>query len=235
MADTFLTGIEIKKVRHLQNISIPLSTEKRKHLILTGKNGSGKTSVLERLKENLEYLVSNEFQFCAQIEKMIEYNTNRLGTEGTSDEIKSQKESAQRDLTYWKNKFLAWTDGVVAQCDYMTLREKYNNGQFIIAYYKATRFSKVEMSNTIEHIELKDQYQIKDTPGTKLVKYMVGLKATQAFALQKKDMKRVKEIEDWFQRFEDILKRIFEDPSLKLDFDIENFRFSIVQKKPGTL
>ena len=29
MADTFLTGIEIKKVRHLQNISIPLSAEKR--------------------------------------------------------------------------------------------------------------------------------------------------------------------------------------------------------------
>ena len=95
---------------------------------------------------------------------------------------------------------------------------------------KATRFSKVEMSNTIEHIELKDRYQIKDTPGTKLVKYMVGLKATQAFALQKKDMKRVEEIENWFQRFESILKRIFEDPSLKLDFDIESFRFSIIQK-----
>ena len=230
MADTFLTGIEIKKVRHLQNISIPLSTEKRKHLILTGKNGSGKTSVLEQLKENLEYLVSTDFMFRSEIEKTIEHRKKQLSQEGTSDEIKSQKDIAQRDLTYWQNKLLAWTDGVVAQCDYMTLREKYNNGQFIIAYYKATRFSKVEISNTIEHIELKDQYQIKDTPGTKLVKYMVGLKATQAFALQKKDMKRVEEIENWFQRFEGILKRIFEDPSLKLDFDIENFRFSIMQK-----
>lgn len=230
MTDTFLTGIEIKKVRHLQNISIPLSTEKRKHLILTGKNGSGKTSVLEQLKENLEYLVSTDFMFRSEIEKTIEHRKKQLSQEGTSDEIKSQKDIAQRDLTYWQNKLLAWTDGVVAQCDYMTLREKYNNGQFIIAYYKATRFSKVEISNTIEHIELKDQYQIKDTPGTKLVKYMVGLKATQAFALQKKDMKRVEEIENWFQRFEGILKRIFEDPSLKLDFDIENFRFSIMQK-----
>ena len=230
MTDTFLTGIVIKKVRHLLNISIPLSTEKRKHLILTGKNGRGKTSVLEQLKENLEYLVSTDFMFRSEIEKTIEHRKKQLSQEGTSDEIKSQKDIAQRDLTYWQNKLLAWTDGVVAQCDYMTLREKYNNGQFIIAYYKATRFSKVEISNTIEHIELKDQYQIKDTPGTKLVKYMVGLKATQAFALQKKDMKRVEEIENWFQRFEGILKRIFEDPSLKLDFDIENFRFSIMQK-----
>ena len=73
MADTFLTGIEIKKVRHLQNISIPLSTEQRKHLILTGKNGSGKTSVLEKLKENLEYLVSSDFELYSQIKKMIAY------------------------------------------------------------------------------------------------------------------------------------------------------------------
>lgn len=230
MADTFLTGIEIKKVRHLQDISIPLSTEKRKHLILTGKNGSGKTSVLEQLKENLEYLLSKHFQFRSEIEKTLEFYKKQLSKEGTSDEIKSQKEIAQRNLLYFHEELLAWTDGVVAQCDYMTLREKYREGQFIIAYYNATRFSKVEISNTIEHIELKDQYQIKDTPGTKLVKYMVALKATQAFALQKKDMKRVEEIENWFHRFEGIMKKIFDDPSLKLDFDIENFQFSIIQQ-----
>lgn len=230
MADTYLTGIEIKKVRHLQDISIPLSTEKRKHLILTGKNGSGKTSVLEQLKENLEYLVSDQFDFRSEIERMIEFYKNQLSQEGTSDKIKSDKEYAQQMLSIFQYRLSAWTDGVVAQCDYMALREKYKSGNFIIAYYNATRFSKVEVSNTIEHIELKDQYQIKDTPGTKLVKYMVGLKATQAFALQKKDMKRVEEIEDWFQRFEGILKKIFADPSLTLDFDIENFRFSIIQK-----
>ena len=46
MEQTFLTDIHIKKVRHLKNVTIPLDKEKRKHLILTGKNGSGKTSVL---------------------------------------------------------------------------------------------------------------------------------------------------------------------------------------------
>lgn len=230
MADTFLTRIEIKHVRHLRDISIPLSTEQRKHLILTGKNGSGKTSVLEALKENLEYLVSSDFKLRSELENLLEYNNKQLRQEGTSDKIKKQKEDAKNGASLWNNKLLKWTDGVVAQCDYMTLREKYNEGNFIIAYYKATRFSKVETSNTIEHIELKDRYQIQDTPGTKLVKYMVGLKATQAFAAQKKDTKRVEEIENWFRRFEGVLKSVFEDPSLTLDFDIENFRFSIIQK-----
>lgn len=230
MADTFLTRIEIKHVRHLRDISIPLATEQRKHLILTGKNGSGKTSVLEALKENLEYLVSSDFRFRSEIEQIIKFSDDQIRQKETNDAKKRQNESTKRSLLFWKNKLLNWTDGVVAQCDYMTLREKYNEGNFIIAYYKATRFSKVETSNTIEHIELQDRYQIQDTPGTKLVKYMVGLKATQAFAAQKKDTKRVEEIENWFRRFEGVLKSVFEDPSLTLDFDIENFRFSIIQK-----
>lgn len=230
MADTFLTRIEIKHVRHLRDISIPLATEQRKHLILTGKNGSGKTSVLEALKANLEYLVSIDFTLRSEIEQRLEYSNTKLRQEGIDDTTKKRKEDAKGNISFWKNKLLKWTDGVVAQCDYMTLREKYNAGDFIIAYYKATRFSKVETSNTIEHIELKDRYQINDTPGTKLVKYMVGLKATQAFAAQKKDTKRAEEIESWFRRFEGVLKNVFEDPSLTLDFDIENFRFSIRQQ-----
>ena len=230
MADTFLTGIEIKQVRHLRDISIPLSTEQRKHLILTGKNGSGKTSVLEALKANLEYLVSSDFKLRSEIENLLEIDNTTFRQAGTSDTEKKQKEDAKRRVALWENELLKWTDGVVAQCDYMTLREKYSAGNFIIAYYKATRFSTVETSNTIEHIELKDRYPIQDKPGTKLVKYMVGLKATQAFAAQKKDTKRVEEIENWFHRFEGVLKSVFEDPSLTLDFDIENFRFSIIQQ-----
>lgn len=54
MDKTFLTEINIVDVRHLQNIRIPLSRTERKHLILTGKNGSGKTSVLKSLVMSLK-------------------------------------------------------------------------------------------------------------------------------------------------------------------------------------
>ena len=61
MEQVFLTGVEIKKVRHLKDISIPLDKEKRKHLILTGKNGSGKTSVLEALVQFFVYVTSDGY------------------------------------------------------------------------------------------------------------------------------------------------------------------------------
>jgi predicted ATP-dependent endonuclease of OLD family len=51
MEDIFITQIIVNKVRHLSNLTIPLSETERKHLILTGKNGSGKTSVLETMRD----------------------------------------------------------------------------------------------------------------------------------------------------------------------------------------
>lgn len=50
MESFFITKIDIKKVRHLQDVEINISDTERKHLMLTGKNGSGKTSVINALK-----------------------------------------------------------------------------------------------------------------------------------------------------------------------------------------
>ena len=53
MQNVFMTNVHIKKVRHLQNIDIFISDTERKHLILTGKKGSGKTSLLEALRDSV--------------------------------------------------------------------------------------------------------------------------------------------------------------------------------------
>ena len=71
MEQTFFTGIDIKKVRHLENISIPLDKEKRKHLVLTGKNGSGKTSVLKALVKYFQYIISENWNSLEKIQKKL--------------------------------------------------------------------------------------------------------------------------------------------------------------------
>ena len=57
MENIFISDITIECVRHLKNITIPLSDGERKHLILTGKNGSGKTSVVEALARYLDKIL----------------------------------------------------------------------------------------------------------------------------------------------------------------------------------
>lgn len=51
--DYFLTNIKVNKVFHLENFNIPIDEKEKKHLIITGKNGSGKTILLNAI---LEYL-----------------------------------------------------------------------------------------------------------------------------------------------------------------------------------
>lgn len=228
MEQTFLTSVNIVNVRHLQNITIPLDKNKRKHLILTGKNGSGKTSVLEALAEHFLYVVDN-FYTKEKTQEMIVFFKEQL-TPGTTEADKQRNLDTRKDLARWEKMMLHWTDGAITECNsFSALREKYASGDFILAYYKADRLSRVETSSTIEKIQLKDKYELGETPGAKLVKYMVGLKATQAFAQQKEDTSRAREIEEWFDSFERILKRIFDDPTLVLDFDIDTFQFRILQ------
>ena len=61
MEQLYITNIEINKVRHLKNIAVPLRENQIRHLVLTGKNGSGKTSVVEALARYLHNLSTDQF------------------------------------------------------------------------------------------------------------------------------------------------------------------------------
>ena len=60
MENIFITDLKIKKVRHLSGIRIPLAKDKIKHLLITGKNGSGKTSLLDATAEVLNMLTTSD-------------------------------------------------------------------------------------------------------------------------------------------------------------------------------
>ena len=88
MDATFMTALHICNVRHLKDIHIPLSHENRKPLILTGKNGSGKTSVLESLEKFLEYAVSSAFNSKDQCLHYINHYENQLAREKITETYK---------------------------------------------------------------------------------------------------------------------------------------------------
>lgn len=193
MEQTFLTGIYINKVRHLENIDIPLDEHTRKNLILTGKNGSGKTSVLEKIASELD------FEFSQGPGKVL----NRLAKKGRVP-----------DVEFFCN-------------DTVSMAQKYTDGTFILDYLKDKRNIHVKISTNIEKVNLKSIYEIEDSPSQDIVRYMVNLKATQAFAKNESETGRADEIESWFHRFESILRAVYNDDSLKLKFNIENFTFTI--------
>lgn len=230
MEQAFLTDIEIKKVRHLENIFIPLDKEKRKNLILTGKNGSGKTSVLEALVQYFSYITADNYYSMEESNrnyKKYKDQLKDLEEQADSDEKFEKINSIEKSMKLWKKDFDIWNNSAVADINSISfLRNKYKQGNFIVAYYKDEREFQVEEYSNIEKIQFQDKYSINDNPGAKLTKYLVDLKATQAFT---KDHEKSAKIDRWFCTFESILRAIFNDDNLQLIFNDETFQFSICE------
>lgn len=230
MEQTFLTDIEIKKVRHLENISIPLDKNKRKHLILTGKNGSGKTSVLEAVVRYIQSFLGEHGTSFDHAKMMYEQCLNEVNRCELLEDLEENRKTffqAKEAFNFWERKLKELDSGMILNAtSNAMLQEKYENGNFIFAYYKAEREFQVEEYKNIEKIEFQDKYSIAENPGIKFTKYLVDLKATQAFT---KDKQKAEKIDQWFHAFENILKRIFEDENLQLNFNDETFQFSICE------
>lgn len=225
MENIFITELSINKVRHLSNIRIPLSNESRKNLIFTGKNGSGKTSVLMSLVNHLEYIVSNNFIKKEVAQKQFQWYQDILEKGDDSQEDFSLNKD---EMLMWQEHFDYWQTGCVAEYTSLeNLRDKYLKGQFILAYYGDTRKIAISEYRNIEKVSLKSVYGIKENPSKDLGKYLANLKTTQVFAKEKGDLTRAGQIEDWFKRFKCILQRVYQNDALELDFDIETFQFSI--------
>ena len=78
MEAVFIKSIRIDKIRHLENIDINICDSERRHVIVTGKNGSGKTSLLDAIATfiNSVTLEDNPQQILENIEstkESIEY------------------------------------------------------------------------------------------------------------------------------------------------------------------
>ena len=94
----YITEINIDKLRHLSNTEISLNKEHRQQLIITGKNGSGKTSLLVALQKYLQAINDKRFKSLVELYipqiSMIEESINKAATETEKSEIKKNYEFA---------------------------------------------------------------------------------------------------------------------------------------------
>lgn len=232
MESGYITKIKIHNVRHLQNIDIPLATDERKHLIITGKNGSGKTSLLEAVRLFL-WLLSDDAYTSAWI------LSNQLND--IKDPLKYQFETKKiiptigSLLNYQgKDKFLeilkkkSGVDVTVKGLDWNKFRLDPN--YYVIAYYPAER-TYSETIEKVDRVTFKDTDLIYDHPGKDFVKYLKELKSQEALFRNAGNKARADEIKLWMDKFTDTLRKIFDNVYLNVIFDIETMTFFI--EEPG--
>ena len=200
----YMGYIEINKVRHLRDIKIQLPDGK--HLIFTGKNGSGKTSVLEYLRDFLtQYVTLNDYEI--------------IGDNYSGKAMEKQRNIPNKNI-----------DFCAVFSDHNVILKKSCKGEFIIAYYPAERQYKISNEKHIEKVVFQDKYAIDDNPGKYFVKYLLDMKSSQALYATSGKHERADEISRWFENFDRILKRIFDNQSVHLEFDIETYAFYIMEE-----
>ena len=197
----FITNIHIDKLRHLENLEIELSTSERRHLLLTGKNGSGKTSFLETLVNCFKKIITHIETPPEKIMKTDRFIPliNGLINDGIHINFNS--------------------------IDWHCL----SNGDFVLAYFPASRKANILMAKGVENVKLSTAFDLADDPTQNLIKYMVHLITQQAYAQQAKDSKTETDIQNWFNRFEDALGTLLEDKNIRLEYDYKNYNFLIHQ------
>ena len=136
---------------------------------------------------------------------------------------------SESDLEYWVKEYQDSTAGVWLDFNisFTEIRKQFEAGNFVVAYYKADRIFTSVQPKHVEKVQLKVGYAIDEMPRTEFIKYLLDLKMTQALAISGGKTDKAQTIAIWFEKFEWLLKQIFDDESVKLVFDEETFQFSI--------
>lgn len=219
--------MRIDKVRHLKNINIQISENECRHIILTGKNGSGKTSVLDAIAIFINSITTgtNPAEVVTKINDTKERIELYVKTQN-EDYLQKDKDN----LKYLTGQYINITAGMWLDFNtsFTKIQKEFEAGRFIVAYYKADRvFSSVEPKH-VEKVQLKSEYMINEMPRTEFIKYLLDLKMTQALAVTGGKKDKAHTISVWFENFNNLLKQIFNDESVEMVFDEDTFKFSIV-------
>lgn len=196
-----------------------LNPEQRQHLIITGKNGSGKTSLLLALENHLKAINRHELLDLVNI----------------GYHVKHAKNPAKSPAIWNKNanmNFLPtnYTDELELQFhNHQEIDNLYQQGNYVTAYFLANRETAIIRSKGVTEIKFDTSYPINSSPGDLLHQYMVHLKTQQSYALNEGDKEHADRIQQWFNRFTGALRILLDDASIALKYNYKDYNFLIVE------
>ena len=216
-------------------------------MLLTGKNGAGKTSVLCEIAEVLKIWQKSQGEsdqnYQRELDLMLQNESGQTPQIEVTLSKLNRRAQAQRLLAYAET-FKHYLEeqpeeraekmprqpgiGLVFS-DKESMAEEFFQEKFLMAYYPAERKTSMQLPDGIEKIETRKIYGIDERPGSLLVKYMVHLKTQELYAKNAGDSQLAEKIEEWFQRFENALKELPDDKTVKLFYDYKNYSFQILE------
>jgi predicted ATP-binding protein involved in virulence len=221
----YIKAIHVNDCFAYQNFDIDLPNLNGKpfsHLILTGKNGSGKTTILRGVEQNIGLqLLGQEsgYETIKSLEEGIKYGANR----------KVYGSLWEQKLLILKSVYPILIDNTKS-----TLNDF--KGKSIFSFFTANRNSNaIDVSTVTKNDEFSNKLISNASTSNQFFtqqfkQYLVNKKVEQAFEQIDKNARGIQKIHRFFDVFTQILRRFVEDDSLNLIFDQKQFEFYISLK-----
>lgn len=237
MNDSFVTKISINRVRNIKDTVIELSDTEAKNLIITGPNGSGKTSLLEALRLN----ITNRLKWDSEVVTLGDNplkNQFLIGKATVADDAEV-KDSIEAIFNPPKEEELRQRISEISgiDVDFSNLdkmREEYLQGNFIVSYYKDERIYDVASEKGSRKVDLKDAYTVSDSPGQDFVEYMKTIILQENwYRNEEKKIDLADGLKHRIERVKKMLRNIYDNEAIDFNIDIANMNLRI--KEPEKL
>lgn len=220
----YIKRIKVNNIFHLRNFQISIEEDKSPHLIITGKNGSGKTSILNAIVEHLDYIKEDVGKnFASLKDKLKRCQKWQKDNTDPNDTL-----SIEQNVMYYQDQIKKYFGKVeIDFTDIDSFIRNYQKSKFIIAFYQADR--KVRMSEPINPTKpnIKEKWNVKETATQEFLNFLSDLKIQEALARNEKLEEEANVITRWFSEFEGLLKEVFQDDDLRLVFNYKDYSFRI--------
>lgn len=212
MTFPYIKAIKVNDCYTYKNLNIDtgITDSSFKHIILTGKNGSGKTTILNRIAFLLNNIQkgANPLQMIREFKTMLNANSNN--------------EHAKKTL-----KNLADVELDFITPDHSSLK---NKSECILTFFKAHRKVNLATVNTVTKEtdftdKLSNNQDINQNFAQSFKQYLVNKKVYEAFDVMDAKNQSVNQNKLFFDDLTATFREIFHDPKLELEFIRENFEF----------
>ena len=220
----FINNIHINKLFHLSDFDIPVADEKFPHLIITGKNGSGKTILLNAVSDFLNKIKDDKAMLFLGYYKSLE-TYNKILKETTDEQARRQ---TQQNVDSFSREIENIYGKVELRSElWDSIIDKYAKGEFIIAFYQADRKVKMSEPKNPTKPVINKKGNVRETATSQFLNFLSDLKIQEALARNEKQDEDADEINAWFRDFEELLRHIYQDDELRLEFNYRDYRFRI--------
>ena len=226
----YIKEIAVHHVHHLREVFIKVedTTSPKNgptHLMLTGRNGSGKTSVLQAIWEVMTRMTRSSVS-VDQWREWIEGDKQRIDKAQDEHERNKAKDELRDNEKYLAE--LVDTVELKADDDGEFARILHKR-EILIAYYDAQHSAKFAQPTAPRITEVGFSGDVAQKRSETFLEFLLNLKVQGALFRDEGKNEEAARIGAWFEQFDKTLQHIFNDKQARLEFDPHGYVFTVVE------